>query len=79
MGSYLLSVFLTLYVQFGGSFKEPHQKFFKKILPTRKGRENGKLGRIYNGIETFSEKTLQSDKPALKRTNRKLFCKHLAK
>jgi len=28
-----------------------------------------KLGRIYNGIETFSEKTLQSEKLALKRTN----------
>jgi len=28
-----------------------------------------KLGRIYNGIETFSENTLQSEKLALKRTN----------
>lgn len=26
-----------------------------------------KLGRIYNGIETFSEKTLQSEKLALKK------------
>ena len=26
-----------------------------------------KLGRIYNGIETFSEKTLQSEKPAPKK------------
>jgi len=30
MGSYLLSVVLTLYVQFGGGFKELRQIFLKK-------------------------------------------------
>jgi len=36
MGSYLLSVFLTLYVQFGGSFKELRQIFFEKVFYNEK-------------------------------------------